>query len=144
MVSRGKARPPREKYGLLPDKKSATVYVVSYYGEAKLRSKVQKNTYCRNAVDELARLIQEHHFYLHEDYETGLPDIDKDEELAEQAARYEPRAILQLIYQARCNLFHGAKAFEERQRVLLDNMSIVLEFVALETLSVLIQDLRGY
>ncbi len=144
MVGRGQARQPKEEYAPLSDKKSATIYVVNYYGEARLRNEIQNNELCRNAVDELARLIQEHHFYLHEDYGTGMPDIDKDEELALQAANYEPRSILQLIYQARCNLFHGAKAFEERQRVLLDNMSIVLEFITLEVLSVLIQDLRQY
>ncbi len=144
MVSRGQARRPREKYAPLPDKKSATIYVVNYYGEARLRNKIQNSELCRNAVDELARLIQEHHFYLHENYETGMPDIDRDEELALQAANYEPRAILQLIYQARCNLFHGAKAFEERQRVLLDNMSIILKFVTSEVLGVLIQDLKEY
>ncbi|NJL36564.1 MAG: hypothetical protein HC840_09050 [Leptolyngbyaceae cyanobacterium RM2_2_4] len=80
--------------------------------------------------------------YLHEDYQTGNPNRKKDAKLAKEAQKYQPKAVLELIYQARCNLFHGTKGFEERQRVLLDNMSVLIEFVTQKVLEKLKQDLR--
>ena len=124
-VSRSGLRP----YEPLPDRKSATSYVVDFYGSGRLRSELRSDESCRQATEMLAKLIEEGRFYLHEDYETGTPDRAKDRRLARSAAQYDPKAILGLIYQARCNLFHGTKAFEERQRVLLDSMSVLVEFV---------------
>lgn len=134
--------PSRGPYAPLPDKKSATVYVTDYYGEDNLRDEILENHACQRAVDELVQLIQERRFYLHENYQTGEPNVREDKKLARKAEKYEPKAILELIYQARCNLFHGAKAFEERQRVLLDNMSTILEFVTSRILERLVEDLR--
>jgi hypothetical protein len=143
LVARGEVDPPhRGRYAPLPDKESATIHVVDYYGEDDLRDDILQNRACQRAVDRLVQLIQEGHFYLHENYKTGKPNLRKDEKLAQKAEEYEPRAILELIYQARCNLFHGAKAFEERQRVLLDNMSTILEFVTSKILEKLVEDLR--
>lgn len=131
LIQRGIVNRPRKKYAPLPDRESATLHVVTFYGEDDLRQEISANSKCRQAVDSLVQLIREQRFYLHEDYETGQPDPRRDLRLANEASTYKPKAILSLIYQARCNLFHGGKRFEERQRVLLDNMSIILEFVTL-------------
>lgn len=143
LVARGRVDPPsRGMYAPLPDKASATIHVVDYYGEDNLRNEILQNRACQKGVDNLVQLIQEGRFYLHEDYKTGKPNLRKDKKLAQMAEKYDPKAVLELIYQARCNLFHGAKAFEERQRVLLDNMSTILEFVTSRILGKLVEDLR--
>lgn len=103
---------------------------------------MQTDESCRRAIDTLVDLIENSHFHLHEDYETGVPDLDRDRRLAHMAAKYDPQSILELIYQARCNLFHGTKAFENRQKILLDNMSAVVEFVTYRVLMQLKRRLR--
>lgn len=130
------------RYAPLPDRQSATQYVVRYFGMADLQNRILSDQACREAVDKVADLIQRHVFYLHEDYRTGTPDFARDAQYADRAANYDVIAILELIYQARCNTLHGAKAFEEDQRVLLDSMSTMLEFVTLLLLSRLLEDLR--
>jgi hypothetical protein len=143
LIQRGVVNPPaRRRFAPLPDRESATEHIVTFYGEDRLKDEISGDKKCRKAVDTLVQLIRDRSFYLHEDYTTGLPDTDRDLRAANEASSYEPQAILSLIYQARCNLFHGEKDFEERQRVLLDNMSIVLEFIVLKVLTRLKEELR--
>jgi hypothetical protein len=143
LIHRGVVNPsPRRRFAPLPDRESATKHIVTFYGEARLKDEISADKKCRKAVNILVQLIRDRSFYLHEDYATGLSDPDRDLRLANEASYYKPQAILSLIYQARCNLFHGEKDFEERQRVLLDNMSIVLEFIKLKVLSRFKEELR--
>ena len=103
---------------------------------------MQADESCRKAVGVLVALIENGDFYLHENYATGTPNRAEDRRIAREASGYNPKAILGLIYQARCNLFHGTKAFEEHQRVLLDNMSVILEFVTYRILKHLKRELQ--
>ncbi len=142
LIRRGQVEPnPHKRYAPLPDRASATSHVVTFYGEDRLREEILTDKKCRKAVDNLVQLIREQRFYLHEDYTTGFPDTLRDLRLANEANTYSPKAILSLIYQARCNLFHGEKDFEERQRVLLDNMSTALEFIVSRVLIKLKEEL---
>lgn len=142
LIRRGTVRPhPGRRYAPLPDRESATSHIVTFYGEDRLREEISADKKCSKAVDTLVQLIRDQRFYLHEDYTTGLPDIQKDLRLANEAGTYSPKAVLSLIYQARCNLFHGEKDFEERQRVLLDNMSASLEFIVSKVLVKLKEEL---
>jgi hypothetical protein len=142
LVRRGLVCPPSKKFSPLPDLESATGHLVTFYGERALQNAISRNPRCSNAVDYLTRLIQNGHIYLHEDYETGLPAVKKDLALANKASRYDPKAILSLIYRARCNLFHGEKDFDGRQSVFLDNLSVILEFVTITSLAKLKDELR--
>lgn len=142
LIRRGLVRPhPRKRYAPPPDRESATSHILTFYGEAELRDEISADRKCQAAVGNFVRLIREGHFYLHEDYVTGLPDTARDLRLAEEAGTYSPQAILSLIYQARCNLFHGEKEFDEGQRVLLNNMSVALEFIVRRTLAKLREEL---
>jgi hypothetical protein len=143
LIAKGQVRPPRlGRYAPPPDRKTATSYVVDFYGLRTLQTEIQADEPCRTAVDALVDLIGNGHFYRHEDYETGAPDLSRDQRIARRAAQYDPKAILELIYQARCNLFHGTKVFEERQRILLDNMSTIVEFATRRILIRLKAELR--
>lgn len=144
LIRRGRVPPsPRGAYAPLPDRKSATSHILSFYGEARLRNEITDDVKCRAAVDNFVRLIREGRFYLHEDYVTGVPDVEADRRLADEASAYRPRAILSLIYTARCNLVHGEKDFDEGQRELLGNMSVALEFIVRKTLAKLKEELAN-
>lgn len=142
LIAQGKVKPSNQgKYAPLPDRKSATSHIVDYYGESDLGNELANDPCCKQAVETLAKLVLEKRFYLHVNYQTGNPDIAKDAKLAKDAQKYQPKSVLELIYQARCNLFHGTKGFEDRQHILLDNMSVVVKFVTQKVLERLKQDL---
>ena len=144
LIRRGQVQPnPRKPYAPLADRISATSHILTFYGEAGLRDEISANDKCRAAVDNFVRLIREGRFYLHENYVTGVPDVAEDMRLADEAGAYRPRAILSLIYQARCNSVHGEKDFDEGQRELLDSMSVTLEFVVRKTLARLKEELAN-
>jgi hypothetical protein len=92
LIRRGVVQPGR--YAPLPDRKSAISHVVTFYGEDKLRDEISANQKCRKAVDTLVQLIRDQSFYLHEDYTTGNPDIQRDLRLANEASTYCPKAVL--------------------------------------------------
>lgn len=67
--------------------------------------------------------------YLHEDYDIGGPDQAKDEALIQHVRRKSAKHLLEFVYLARCNMFHGGKVFNEIQRPLIEGMVAVLESV---------------
>lgn len=138
-----------KKYALLkpfaplPDKALATKYVVEYYGTDALRKSIAENEDCQAALNTLVDLIETEQFYFHLDYDTGQPDWRKDKDLARKYTVNDSRAILELIYQARCNLFHGQKEYEQSQRVVLRCLTTMLEFISKRVLRKLLADLEN-
>lgn len=127
----------------LPDKALATRYVVEYYGKDALRNSIAESENCLVAVNTLVDLIETEQFYFHLDYETGQPDWRKDKALARRCVVHDPQAILELIYQARCNLFHGQKEYEQSQRTVLRCLTTLLEFISQKVLLKLLADLKN-
>lgn len=116
----------KRRFAPPPDRLSATLGVVAFCGPRALKREIFA---CRNAHDGITYLVEEinhSRLYLHENYETGDPDIERDKELATKAEFGCIASLLSLIYQARCNLFHGQKSFTETQRQLLTSMSSIL------------------
>lgn len=135
---------PRVKpFATLPDRLSATSYVVQYYGERRLQQEIKENQECKDAVSTLVNLIETGRFYFHDDPNTGHPDRTRDLNLAQASKTYDPKAILSIIYQARCNMFHGEKAFVESQRQVLPCLITLLEFITLKVLHKLLTDLEN-
>src|SRR5262245_3626523 len=89
--------PNLKPYVPLPDRISATNYIVQYYDEGKLQQEISADSNCRCAVKTLVDLIETGRFYFHENYETGRPDVTKDLKFAQSAKKYDPKAILSLI-----------------------------------------------
>lgn len=109
-----------------PDKISATKGIAVFVGKDLLRAHIQEDAEAMRGLDYIHDAIRYGMFYLHENHETGEPDTEKDLALVEKAIRGCVESTLTLIYQARCNLFHGQKAFTEAQRELLTGMSSIL------------------
>jgi hypothetical protein len=109
-----------------PDRASATQGIVFFCGRRELVAAIAQDDGCRRALEEALCAMDSGLLFLHEDYQTGDPDHDRDRELVERARNDNPEALLALVYQARCNLFHGQKAYSEVQRPLLEGMIAVL------------------
>ncbi|MDW0358381.1 hypothetical protein Q8G38_03530 [Halomonas venusta] len=112
-----------------PDKISATRGIVVFVGEDRLRAHIHEHARAMHGLEYIHDAIRYGMFYLHEDQVTGEPDTEKDLALVDKAIRGCVESTLTLIYQARCNLFHGQKAFTEAQRELLIGMSSILSQV---------------
>ncbi|WP_124515893.1 hypothetical protein [Burkholderia ubonensis] len=108
-----------------PDRLSATRGVVYFCGSVTLRQALKDDRHYEDIEDAL-RCIERGEFHLHENYETGEPDREEDMRLVQRSRQGDPEALLTLLYQARCNLFHGQKAYSESQRPLLNGMIVIL------------------
>lgn len=108
------------------DRVAATQGVMVFCGRQALHDALIGNADCQQALDATMWAIESGVFFLHEDYETGEPDHERDRQFVERARNGDLRSLLSLLYQARCNLFHGQKAYSEAQRPLLEGMIEVL------------------
>ncbi|AOE88107.1 hypothetical protein [Pseudomonas sp. TCU-HL1] len=115
----------KKPYGPPPDRMAATIFIVRFCGENTLRSALTAARRMENAL----HFIESGQLYLHEDYTTGEPDYDRDQKLVQCSRQGDIQALMALIYQARCNLFHGQKAYSDAQRPLLEGMNEVLQIV---------------
>lgn len=120
-----KRRPP---FMPMPDRRAATSGIISFCGASALKSAIEKSCDGK-ALDNTLQAIESGQFFLHENYETGEPDHKKDLALLRQAREGDVEALLNLVYQARCNLFHGQKVYSSVQRPLLEGMIAVLVVV---------------
>ncbi|OOE82801.1 hypothetical protein BZG72_07295 [Salinivibrio sp. PR6] len=109
-----------------PDKISATKGITVFVGHHRLRAHIQGDAEAMRGLEYIHDAIRNGMLYLHENHETGEPDTEKDLVLVDKAIGGCVKSTLTLIYQARCNLFHGQKAFTEAQRELLIGMSSIL------------------
>ncbi|MGE4451005.1 hypothetical protein [Castellaniella sp.] len=118
-------RPP---FMPMPDRQAAITGITFFCGASALKSAIAKSCDSQ-ALDRTLRAIESGQFFLHENYATGEPDHEKDQALVRQAREGDAEALLALVYKARCNLFHGQKAYSEIQRPLLGGMIAVLVVV---------------
>lgn len=109
-----------------PDKISATKGIAAFVGKTRLMDSIYRDAEAMHGLEYIHDAIRYGMFYFHENYETGEPDTAKDIILVDKAIGGCVESTLSLIYQARCNLFHGQKAFTEAQRELLNGMSSIL------------------
>jgi hypothetical protein len=118
--------------GNFPDKNAATKYVLDLLKSRSLIESLERTEYTREAINELKILFsKQHHFLIHLDPVSGEAQDHKDAELIKhlnsQSADERAKAILQLIYQVRCNMFHGRKSITTVQKQLLIPLTIILK-----------------
>lgn len=110
------------------DKKAATDYVVQYLKSKYFISQLLNNQESINHLNDICNIIQEEQFHII--LEWGNPQRPLDLELLEylrsNSKQEKSKAILSLFYHIRCNLFHGHKGFEDRQRQLLIPVNFLL------------------
>ena len=142
MLRRGSIKGKKsEPYRPLPDRESATQHTVRYYDAKLLKKDILGNSRWKESVDNLINAFNSGYLYFHIDYLTGTPDYVRDGEVFTKVREYNPFAIQELIYQARCNLFHGQKELICEQKPLLDSMSNFLSILNTQLLAKLEGDL---
>lgn len=118
------------------DRNGATKNTILFIGADNLYLSLKNK--CGNEIDKVAGLIEDKTFYFHMEKGTTVPDNKKDQECVDGIRSGNKQkycdGILQLIYQTRCNMFHGSKQFDIIQVKLL---SLFIKIV-----TVLIDELR--
>lgn len=112
----------------LGDKLKATQGIMKFCGPS-LRSNVFSDVTVLNALEELESLVADHRFYFFFDRDTGAPQPDRDLLALRNARAGTVIGALELLYQLRCNLFHGQKAFEQQQLSVLLPANVILDAV---------------
>lgn len=126
----------------LPDKISAVELTAAYLKKNNLLSQIIDT--CEQEIDYLASSIENGSFYFNYDYENDVPDLERDRELAIGLRKGSVEPVLELIYVARCNMFHGSKEFHDIQRRLLSSMSGVLRCVSRLILPCIVQNITEH
>ena len=122
--------------GHFPDKKGATEYAPLFIGHDRLLSLFNENIDCRDSIQALISMIENHDFYIQLSMPYGRRQPEKDLELLSELksddTKIKVEAILFYIYKVRCNMFHGNKQFDEVQIELLTPLTIVLRYIIVE------------
>lgn len=128
----------RRRFAPSPDRMAATKVICAFCGP-QIGYRLRNSLEISNVIEATLNSVEFGGFYLHENYETGEPDLHRDRKIISNARKGDVLALLELVYQARCNLFHGQKAYSETQRPLIEGMSSVLVVAIEEALSKLRQ-----
>ncbi len=111
-LSKGKKQP-------FPDAKAAKTYVLQYIGSRNLLSCLDGDADASDALSTIKNLIRDERFYIKLDMMTGNPQPDKDKQLLQdlesRCLEKRGKAILDILYSIRCNMFHGHKGFDKVQ-----------------------------
>jgi hypothetical protein len=116
-----------------PDTNAAKSYVSKYLTSRYLILELDRDEETRAAIERIKTLIDQEAFYIKLDMVTGDRCRNKDLELLESLrstnSNKEASAILDILYNIRCNMFHGHKGFEGVQVRLLRPATVILRTV---------------
>ena len=109
------------------DKKGATDNMIVFLGVDQLHASLQNNW---SSVMAIVTRLNHNGFYLYSKLRYNTPDYAKDENLKNDIQSQVPKischATLTLLYQLRCNLFHGQKSYHMNQIDILGPANTVL------------------
>jgi hypothetical protein len=123
LVNAGKSLPKDFK-----DKKAATEYIIQYLGSKHFINKLLNDQESITRLNSICEIIAQERFHIILDW--GNPQRDQDIELLNslrsRSSQAKGKAILSLLYHIRCNMFHGHKGYEQRQKDLLEPLNHLL------------------
>jgi hypothetical protein len=110
------------------DKKAASDYVIQYLRGKFFIDSLLNDQISIDNLSEICRILEEEQFHiiLHWGNQQRPLDLQLLDKLRSNNKQNKAVAILRLFYHIRCNLFHGHKGFEERQRLLLIPVNALL------------------
>lgn len=111
------------------DRREATTVMAEIIGAPRFSEVVQENKEIAASCDAISELLEKRFFFLHSNRETKEPDLVRDDKLVAALRRPSLLAVLECLYQIRCNIFHGEKEFAPRQAELLIPAITLLEVV---------------
>ncbi len=120
-----------EKRTTFPDAQAAKDYVEKYLKSSFINTEITKDENCTKALASLKEIIRNKIFWIKLDMVTGEPDPEKDKvllnDLESNYTSKKVKAILDIIYSIRCNVFHAQKGYDEDQKVILRSINILLK-----------------
>ncbi len=126
------------KYG---DKSAATKYTMDYIGADQYLESIIKDNSAKNSLDQIIEILKGDQFCISIE-KNGYLDKIADHELANKLNSNDnvkiAFAILTFLYQVRCNIFHGAKSFEDKQIIVLRPANTLLQ----KTVNFLMQTIK--
>lgn len=124
-----------EKLKEYKDRDAATTSVVCYLEGSNIIQPIQQNQRSRDAFTEISDLISHRKFNFSLDTTTGESKPDQDDALSRNLEsdnlNSKATALLTILYQVRCNLFHGRKQFVEDQKRVLRPSNILLKEIVI-------------
>jgi hypothetical protein len=104
------------------DKKAATDYVAQFLKSKFYVQTLLADETSRASLEQIIDIIENNRFHII--LELGVPlrhlDLELLSFLQSNSSQEKAKAILSMLYHIRCNIFHGQKGFEERQREILE------------------------
>ncbi len=120
--------------GSFPDKAAATKYVLDLLKSGDLMKALKSDALTCNAIEQLIAILSGHgetRFWIFLDPVYGEPRKEEDKKLLKglrsSSADSCAQAVLQCIYEVRCNMFHGRKGVDPVQMELLIPLTVLLE-----------------
>lgn len=121
--------PPHLANKLRGDRQEATAVMARLITQARFTDAIGRQPTIADACQAISMLLQDHRFFLHSFRHIGRPDLARDTRLADGLRACGLMAVLECLYQIRCNIFHGEKEFAPRQAELLIPANILLETI---------------
>lgn len=122
LVSEGKAK--LNSFGGVPDSEGATKNIVKYLDSNFLSRKLLEDSQIIKAIADLNSVIPSKFYIKDTEWDRKRMDAINSNQYNRVA-----KAILELIYGVRCNMFHGAKEFTQMQKEILNPCIVILEKV---------------
>jgi len=117
------------------DKIAATDYVIQYVGSNNILTRLLSDEQSNIDFERICQIIDEEHFHIV--LEWGVQQRQKDVRLVASLKSKNPatkaKALLELFYYIRCNMFHGHKGYEEHQSDLLIPVNRLLRQLVVTT-----------
>ncbi len=111
------------------DRREATTVMARLIQQSRFADVVRRNPVIANSCTTISELLLNRQFFLHSARSTREPDHARDARVAEGLQRHSILAVLECLYQIRCNIFHGEKEFAPRQARLLVPAIALLEVI---------------
>ncbi len=111
------------------DRREATTVMARLIGQSRFFNAMKENPTISAACETISSLLHGRHFFLHSVRGTKEPDLARDAKLADGLHKHSLLAVLECLYQIRCNIFHGEKEFAPRQAELLVPAITLLEAI---------------
>lgn len=119
----------RQARALQGDRREATTIMAHLIGQSRFSIAIKESPTISTACQTISTLLENQRFFLHIVRGTEGPDLARDAKLAEGLHKYSLTAVLECLYQIRCNIFHGEKEFAPRQAELLVPAITLLEAI---------------
>lgn len=122
LVSQGRAK--TNKYGGINDGEGATTNIIKFLTAEYLTRELLEATEVKTNIDQLMTQLKSG-FYVR-NHEWDKKRIDG---VSSRTGNRTGKAVLEIIYGIRCNMFHGEKNFEADQKNILISSTIILRKV---------------